>query len=151
MPISINTETTETHASSFRGWVLFDGDCLFCRRWARRMQPHLVPRGFLFLPLQLPSVRAHFHLPEEMLLSEMRVLMRDGDALGGADAILHLARFIWWARPLVALARVPGVRPLLRAAYRSIAARRACMNGGCPVKSPAHLESSPQHEGGPNR
>jgi predicted DCC family thiol-disulfide oxidoreductase YuxK len=149
MQVSVHTEETETQLPSFLSWVLFDGDCQFCRRWARRMDPHLTPRGFLFLPLQLPWVRAHFNLPEDELLGEMRVLMRDGEKFGGADAILHLARYIWWTRALVPLARIPGVRPLLRAVYRFIAARRQCLSGACSLKQPAHLGSLPQREGGP--
>lgn len=151
MQVSVHTEATETQPPSFLGWVLFDGDCQFCRRWARRIEPHLVPRGFLFLPLQLPWVRAHFRLPEDELLGEIRVLTRDGEAFGGADAILSLARYIWWTRPLVPLTRIPGVRPVLRAAYRFIAARRQCLSGACSLKQPTQVDSLSQHEGGPNK
>jgi predicted DCC family thiol-disulfide oxidoreductase YuxK len=142
MQISVSTERTETQPTSFLGWALFDGDCPFCRRWASRLEPHLAPRGFLSLPLQVPWVRAHFHLPEDELLGEMRVLMRDGDRFGGVDAILHLARHVWWTRPLVVFAQIPGVRPLLRSTYRFIAVRRACLSGTCSLKRPAHLDSS---------
>lgn len=148
---SVSTETNEIRPGSFRGWVLFDGECPFCRRWARRLHPLLAPRGFLFLPLQVPWVRAHFHLSEEELLGEMRVLLRDGEAFGGADAMLHLARYIWWARPLVMLAKIPGVCRLLRDAYRFIAARRECHSGTCVVMRPSPLESMTQQEGGPTQ
>ena len=130
--------------------MLFDGNCEFCRRWARRLEPFLAPRGFMFCPLQLPWVRARFHLPEQELLSEMRVLMRDGAAYGGADALVHLARFVWWASPVVALAWVPGVRRLLRAGYRFIAARRHCSSRACAVVIPERVEPLPPHLGESN-
>ena len=132
--ISVSTERNEASAPPSRGWVLFDGDCPFCRRWVRRLESFLAPRGFKFLPLQTPWVRAHFRLPGAELLSEMRVLMRNGNTFGGADAIVHLARYVWWAWPLVPFARIPGVRYLLRAAYRFIAVRRQCLSGACALR-----------------
>ena len=134
-----------------RGWVLFDGNCRFCLGWARRLQPLLRPRGFDFLPLQTPWVRAHFNLPEEELLGEMRVLMRNSETFGGADAAIHLARYIWWALPLVAVARIPGMRVLLRAAYRSLAARRQCLSGACALKQPPAVILNTRDEGGIER
>ncbi|HUJ31284.1 MAG TPA: DUF393 domain-containing protein [Candidatus Acidoferrum sp.] len=131
--ISVSTETTDAAAKPLRGWVLYDGGCEFCCRSASRMEPILAPRGFVFLPLQTPWVRAFFHLPEDQLLDEMRVLLRNGEAHGGADAIIALARYVWWGWPLVALAHLPGVRAALRAGYRRIAARRYCINGACAV------------------
>jgi hypothetical protein len=64
-------------------------------------------------------------------MREMRVLLADGRHYGGADAGVALAREIWWARPLVWLARVPGVTEWLRRGYRWIAARRSCVAERC--------------------
>ena len=63
--------------------------------------------------------------PEE-LLYELRFLHSDGTQYGGADAVLVVARQIWWVQPLVWLSYVPGMKPLLRSAYRWVAARRRC-------------------------
>src|ERR1700719_2375474 len=147
MAISISTETTEAGTRPSRGWILYDGECQFCLGWTRRMKPILAPRGFAFLPLQTPWVRAFFHLPEAELLSEMRVVFskldnfktgNDGrsdcvaQSLGGADAIVELAKHVWWAWPLVAFAQIPGTRRLLRTRYRAIAEWRYCVDGRCP-------------------
>jgi predicted DCC family thiol-disulfide oxidoreductase YuxK len=131
----------------FRGWVLFDGDCEFCRTWAHRMERVLAGRGFLFIPLQTPWVRAFFHLPEDVLLGEMRVLLTNGKAFGGADAIVELGKHVGWGWPLVALAQVPGVRHSLRAAYRLIAARRQCLSGACAIRRSPDAQISPAKEG----
>jgi lipase maturation factor 1 len=131
MEISVSTEITDEDRKPSRGWVLFDGDCQFCRRWVARIEPVLAPRGFVFLSLQTPWVRNFFHLPEDQLLGEMRVLLRNGQTYGGADAIIALAKYVWWSWPLVALVHIPGVRRALRAAYRRVAARRHCINGAC--------------------
>jgi predicted DCC family thiol-disulfide oxidoreductase YuxK len=56
----------------------------------------------------------------------MRLLLSGGQQFGGADAAVALAREIWWARPLVWLAAIPGVMAILRSVYRWIAARRQC-------------------------
>ena len=151
MHISVFTEITDTSSAGHGcrncgddaapqvGWVLYDGECEFCRGIVRRIRGILTPRGFAFLPLQTPWVRAAFDLPERELLSEMRVLVRTGEKFGGADAILVLAGTIWWAWPVVVLARIPGARRLLGSAYRYVAARRYCVAGACdiPGKSPA--------------
>ncbi len=104
------------------------------------MEPILAPRGFVFLALQTPWVRNVFHLPEDQLLGEMRVLLRNGKTHGGADAIVALAKYVWWGWPLVALSHIPGVRRALRTLYRRVAARRHCMNGLCSV--PPQIPSS---------
>jgi len=122
-----------------RGWILYDGDCGFCRSIVSHIHGIFAPRGFAFLPLQTPWVRAVFNLLEEELLAEMRVLTRSGEKFGGADAIPVLAKYVWWAWLLVAFAYVPGARRMFRAAYRFIASRRHCISGTCSVRplSPA--------------
>ena len=64
----------------------------------------------------------------------MRLLLADGRELGGADALVEIARRIWWAWPLFALAQVPGVMLLLHAAYRQVAANRHCISGACRAR-----------------
>jgi len=146
--ISVSTEISEVNRQPALGWVLFDGDCEFCRAWVTRLQPILGPRGFAFVPLQTPWVRAHFHLPEDQLLIEMRVLFSSGEAYGGADAVVELAIYVWWAWPLVVVAHIPGVPWLLRALYRYIAAQRSCLSGTCSTNaSSAALLSPTDHKG----
>ena len=147
MPISVHTETTDDDtiasrrsiscdpAAPSRGWILYDGECQFCSNWVRRTRPIVGPRGFAFAPLQTPWVRASFPLPQDQLLVEMRVLLRAGKSFGGVDAIIELAKYVWWAWPLVALAQIPGMHRALRVAYRKIAARRRCRDGSCGVPS----------------
>jgi predicted DCC family thiol-disulfide oxidoreductase YuxK len=133
--ISVSTEVNDAASKPKRGWILFDGECPFCRSWVRRLEPVLSPRGFAFVPLQTPWVREHFRLPDEQLLSEMRVLVRSGETYGGANAIVAVAKYVWWAWPLVAVAYVPGMRLMLRAAYHHVAGRRYCFDGACTVSN----------------
>ena len=65
------------------------------------------------------------------LLREMRFLLSDGRQYGGADAAVRLAREIWWGRPLVWLAKIPGMMEWLRVGYRWIAAKRSCAAVAC--------------------
>jgi predicted DCC family thiol-disulfide oxidoreductase YuxK len=130
--ISLITEMTDSKGRKARaGWVFFDGDCGFCMSIARRLRPVLQPRGFGIATLQDPRVREQLSLPERELLAELRVLAQDGRQFGGADAIVYLARQVWWAWPLWAIAQVPGILRVLRFAYRWIAVRRHCVSGVC--------------------
>jgi alginate O-acetyltransferase complex protein AlgI len=67
----------------------------------------------------------------------MRVLLADGATSGGAEAVVEIARKIWWGWPLVLAAKLPGVMVLLRAIYRRIVANRYCAKGGCAVEKRA--------------
>lgn len=130
--ISLISELTDAKGrSAARGWVFFDAGCSFCSAWARHLHGTLTARGFGLAPLQSPRVRALLNLPEHELLREMRLLMPDGNVLGGADALIYLAQNIWWAWPVYALAHLPGMRGLLLSAYRWFAARRHCLASTC--------------------
>lgn len=134
--ISLISELTDAKGrSASRGWVFFDAGCGFCSGWARRMHATLESRGFGLAPLQSLRVRALLNLPDAELLGEMRLLMPDGTVLGGADALIYLARNIWWAWPVYALAQLPGIRTLLLSSYRWFAARRHCLSSTCAVGS----------------
>jgi predicted DCC family thiol-disulfide oxidoreductase YuxK len=131
--ISLASEFTDGKGRHARGWLFFDAECGFCTRVAGWAAPILARRGIGVAPLQDPRVGALLGLSRVELMREMRVLLADGTSCGGADAAVAVAREIWWARPLVWLARVPGVRELLRRGYRWVAARRKCAGESCVV------------------
>lgn len=118
------------------GTVFYDGDCSFCRRLAARGQSVLRRRGFALLPLQRTRARARLGVNARHLHTEMRVATRGGLILGGADALLYLAGFVWWATPVRWFAALPGATGFLHRAYRFFAARRQCGAGACAARSP---------------
>ena len=132
--ISLSSEMTDAKGShAERGWVFFDRDCPVCVATVRRFRRPLERRGFRFAALQDPRVQALLDLPDAELLREMRVATSEGKIYGGAQAIVHLAGRIWWAWPLYAAAKLPGVSRLLDAGYRWFADHRTCAAGVCQV------------------
>lgn len=129
--ISLTSEFTDGKGRHARGWLFFDADCRFCTRIARWLAPILERRGLALSPLQDPRVGALLGLSHAELLHELRFVLPDGRQSGGADAVLSLAREIWWARPLVWLSRLPGMMDVLRGGYRWFAARRQCAAAMC--------------------
>jgi len=115
------------------GWVCYDGDCALCLRWLRRVEHPLLRRGFGFAPLQTNWVRARLNLTETDLLTEMRLLLPDRNVVGGADAVVALARHVWWLWPLWLASHIPGAMPIIRASYRYIARNRHCASGACEI------------------
>lgn len=106
------------------GAILYDAECRMCRDMMRRFERTFTSRGFVFAPLQL-------ELRPGQRPAEMRVRTADGRDFGGTDAVLFLAGFVWWGRPLRWFARIPGAKRLLHRIYREIASRRSCDNGAC--------------------
>jgi predicted DCC family thiol-disulfide oxidoreductase YuxK len=125
--ISLASECTDAKGRHAKGWLFFDAECGFCTRLARWLEPILARRGFAVAPLQDPRVGALLGMPRQELLRELRFLHSDGRHCGGADAAIAIAREIWWARPLVWLARIPGIMPLLHAGYRWVASHHDCV------------------------
>jgi predicted DCC family thiol-disulfide oxidoreductase YuxK len=111
-------------AETAHGWVLYDGDCPICTRSVQRFAEVLRRRGFDLAPLQTAWVREQFDLAANVPPKEMIVITPEQKVFGGADGIVQVARQIWWAWPLFALAQIPGVMILLRAIYRRVAANR---------------------------
>ena len=110
-----------------QGWVLYDQDCPSCRSFVSHFEGVLTRRGFDLAPLQSEWVADC--LNEAVDLREMRVITAAGENFGGADALVFLARRIWWAWPIYILAQIPGVMPILRRAYAFWADRRHCHGG----------------------
>jgi predicted DCC family thiol-disulfide oxidoreductase YuxK len=133
--ISLASEFTDGKGRHARGWLFFDAQCGFCTRIARGLTPILQRRGLGVAPLQDVRVGTLLGISQADLLREMRVLLSDGRQYGGADAAIALAGEIWWARPVVWLAKLPGMTKLLGSTYRRIAERRRCSAERCETKS----------------
>ena len=129
----MNTEITDTTVPN-AACLFYDGECRFCCESVRRLEPILHRRGFVFRPLQSPEARQRFGSSDHALLPEMRLSLADGRNLGGADAVVEIARRIWWTWPLWLFSRLPGARPFLHAVYRVIAANRHCLGGTCTMR-----------------
>lgn len=125
-PAGLETAALWTKEPNPRGWIFYDGDCRYCTAAADRLARLFRRRGFYFVPLQTPWVQKSLGLQPDAPLKEMRVLTEEDQDLGGADAIVFLARKIWWAWPFYSLARLPGTRRMLDRTYRWIAAHRGC-------------------------
>jgi predicted DCC family thiol-disulfide oxidoreductase YuxK len=133
--ISLASELTDSKGRHARGWLFFDAECAFCTRIARGLAPVLERRGLALAPLQDPRVAPLLGLAPEELLLEMKFVLSDSGQYGGADAAVALAGEIWWAQPVVWLAKIPGVLRVWRYLYRSIALRRRCAAVGCSAKA----------------
>ena len=148
MSVSVPTEMTDMQSGA-RGWIFYDAECELCRRWVRRTQRVLGRRGFAFVPLQTAWARWVLHVSDEQLLKEMRVVLRNGGSFGGADAIVELAKHVWWAWPFAAIARIPVVREILRVIYGQVAARRKCLSHACSLPRSSGRAGTLSRKGGP--
>lgn len=113
------------------GWICYDGGCAQCLRWMRRVEQPLARLGYNFVALQDPWVKEHLNCLETERLTEMRLVLPNNHVLGGADAVITLARYVWWLWPLWLIGQFPGAMPLLRATYRWVAWNRQCASGRC--------------------
>jgi predicted DCC family thiol-disulfide oxidoreductase YuxK len=133
--ITLADEFTDRKERTARGWLFFDAECGFCTRIARWLAPILRRRGLGVAPLQDPRVGALLGMTRKELLKELRFLLSDGTHSGGASAVIALAREIWWARPLLWIAALPGMMPILDGAYKWIASQRGCSSESCEVQT----------------
>ncbi len=134
---SVFTEFSDSSAAQFRGWLFYDGHCRFCTRWARTLEPTLLARGVHVAALQDVWVQPMLGLSRAELLRAVRVWTPDGAQTTGADAILFLAEFVPWLRPLRWIARFRWGRNLLGGWYGRMAARRHCLHACAPALSTA--------------
>lgn len=114
-------------------WIYYDGECQLCTTSADRWRSALNQRRFQMLPLQSEEAMRRLGTAGPGTWKEMQLQLADGTLLGGADAILEIARRIWWAWPLWLLGKLPGAMVLFRWGYRILAANRHCFNDACVI------------------
>lgn len=115
------------------GWLLYDGDCSFCVRWAHFWLPVLRRRGFEIDTLQAEWTAGALGMTREEVVRDIRFFNADGRSCAGADVYLYVARRIWWAWPFGAIFSLPGFRFLIWTGYRWFAKNRQCISGFCAL------------------
>lgn len=113
------------------GWVLYDGECGICSRWVLSWRPALERHGLAVAPLQSSWVPQRTGLTPTELLSDIRLLEKDGQLHSGADVYRYLIRRVWWAYPLYLLSITPGLRAGFDWAYRTFARHRTRISATC--------------------
>jgi len=106
-----------------RHWIVWDGECGFCRRavdWAlardRKGDFEALPYQAVPSPPMTPELHAACH-------DAVHVRTKDGQWLRGGRACLFILEHIGWPR-LARLARVPPAMCILDGVYRVVAANR---------------------------
>lgn len=127
-----------------RGQIFYDASCGLCQSSSERFRPMTERRGFSWIPLQEPRARTVLNLEGDEMPGEIKLLTRKGRLLGGVDALLYIARHIWWAWPLWLLGQLPIIRPLMNVWYRWVAKHRHELSTACGIDSkpstPRHIE-----------
>jgi predicted DCC family thiol-disulfide oxidoreductase YuxK len=115
------------------GTIYFDASCGLCSASARKLRRFVCPHGFELVPLQdADAIKVPGLAPGEVP-DEMKLRTSDGNVFGGADAIVCVARQIWWAWPVWLVSRIPGAMPVIRVLYRRLADNRHRISGVCRV------------------
>jgi predicted DCC family thiol-disulfide oxidoreductase YuxK len=70
------------------------------------------------------------------LLSDIRLLTREGQLISGADVYLQVTRKIWWAWPFYTLFSLPVFNRLIHIGYRWFARNRYCVSHACKLEIP---------------
>jgi predicted DCC family thiol-disulfide oxidoreductase YuxK len=88
-------------------------------------------RGLALAPLQDPRVGSLLGLSQEELLRAICFVRTNGSRYFGVSAVLAVARELWWAWPLIWIARFPGMMSLMQVGYRWVARYRRCPAERC--------------------
>ena len=127
-----------------RGWILYDGSCGFCSKWVPFWSTTLARQGLGFAPLQADWVRDRIDMPEEELLSDLRLLLDTGEVISGPDVYRHVMRHAWWLTPLYLFSIIPGLSHLFDWSYRTFANHRYEVSAACRL--PAELTKTDESD-----
>lgn len=116
------------------GWILYDGSCGICNRYAPSWERVLKRHGFKTAPLQDEWVREKLGMDEGELLQDMRLLLADGSHLAGAEVYRYAIRRVWWMWPLYLFSVLPGGRQIFDWAYRTFARNRHRISHACGLR-----------------
>lgn len=118
---------------SKKNWIIYDGTCRICLKMKGWLGTLFEKRGFHWAALQTEWVGPATGLSEAELMEEMKVITKEGEVIGGVDAWIYLARFVWWMYPFYLAGRVPILHAGFAWFYRAFAANRHCVGGTCRI------------------
>lgn len=122
-----------------RGWILYDDSCGFCRRWVPFWRSTLNKRGFHIASLQSRFAQENLDLSESEMLTDLRLLLTNGQQIAGANVYRYVTKRIWWAYPIYLFSVSPLLRRVFDAAYRSFATNRFRFSRACGLQNrPTH-------------
>lgn len=116
------------------GTVYYDASCGFCSRWIPFWAPTLARRGFAIGSLQSALAEQRLQATPDDWLSDLRLVLDDGEQHRGAGVYRYIFRRIWWAYPLYLLSITPGTRRLFEWGYRQFATHRFRISAACRLK-----------------
>jgi predicted DCC family thiol-disulfide oxidoreductase YuxK len=81
-------------------------------------------------------------MPLDELLSDIRLLTREGELVSGADVYLQVTKRIWWAWPFYAIFSLAGFNRHIHLGYRWFARNRYCVSHACKPPAPGRTASA---------
>lgn len=113
------------------GFLVFDGECGFCRRWVRRMTAWFTrhPQPVAWQVAELTKLG----LTAEQCMAAVQFVDKDGRVSSGAAAVARV--LIYAGLPYSLAGRMmllPGIRSVAEAAYRWVANNRHRFTGDPP-------------------
>ena len=115
--------------------IIYDAECVFCRRWAERLKKWNCD-GVRLLPLQDSRAVALTGKPRDILVQAMHLVRADGAVFAGASAMREALAYVSWGWLARGALRIPGSMFVADLVYCWVAVRRqriGCGGGHCTV------------------
>ncbi len=112
-------------AATGETWLIWDGECGFCRRCVDWLRAHDGERYFRITPFQTcPSPPM---TPELLAESEraVQLVTRDGEQISGGRAVLFILHTIGWHPALMRIAVTPPFVWIVEGGYHIVSRNRA--------------------------
>ena len=127
------------------GWVLYDAACGFCSWWIPFWRKTIQRTGYDIAPVQSKWVKDKLNLPTDKLNNDIRLLLKNGTLINGADAYIFGMKRVWWSRPLGLFLGLPGIRWVTWRFYKLFNRNRFFISKACRL--PPQLPHEPSNKG----
>ena len=104
-------------------WVFYDSACPMCSNLTAVAKQQTAGQGVGFASLHTDWVKNKTKDVADPM-KEMLILTPEGKLLSGAEAMVHLARKIWFTRPLYWIYQIPGMKWIYKPVYAFVAKNR---------------------------
>jgi len=123
--ISLISELTDSKAVGLPGvGFVSTAVAVYALRSQADVERTIEKRGFGLAALQDPRSRRFLGLPTDQCCARCESSQPNNELYGGVDAIVFLARQIWWGWLIYAAAQLPGMQHILQAGIVGFADHR---------------------------